>query len=49
MIIMGSRIKKSHFQETGRSWAEEDSNAFFHEKHVSIFWFLEIHKTVNIS
>ena len=37
MIIMGSRIKKRHFQETARSWAEEDSNAFFHEKYVSIF------------
>ena len=37
MIIMGSRIKKSHFQETARSWAEEDSNAFFHEKYISIF------------
>ena len=39
MIIMGSRIKKSHFQETARSWAEEDSNAFFHEKYVSILMF----------
>ena len=39
MIIMGSRIKKSHFQESARSWAEdeEDSNAFFHEKYISIF------------
>ena len=37
MIIMGSRIKKRHFQETAPSWAEEDSNAFFHEKYVSIF------------
>ena len=39
MIIMGSGIKKSHFQESARSWAEdeEDSNAFFHEKYISIF------------
>ena len=46
MIIMGSRIKKSHFQETARSWAEEDSNAFFTK---SLFLYFDVWRFTKLS
>ena len=37
MIYKFLEEKMIIMNETARSCAEEDSNAFFHEKHVSIF------------